>query len=126
MKKLFYYCTYRIAKFYKNTRWAHDYVAQGYFLLFFSLTCYILALLHVILFMFNIKLDKTIIVIACIPLIIEIVFFDRLFPNAQDNYNIFEKEKSNERLKWIKGLLVFLFLLLSLISFIFVSYILRV
>lgn len=126
MKKLFYYCTYRIAKFYKNTRWAHDYVAQGYFLLFFSLTCYVLAILHVVLFMFNIKLNKTIIVIACIPLIFEIVSFNRLFPNAQDNYNNYEKEKNNERYRSIKGWLVFLFLFFSLISFILVSYILRV
>ena len=126
MKNLFYYCVFRIAKFYKKTQLALDYVAQGYFLFFFSITAYSLAALHVVLFLFNIKMDRAIIIIACLPLIIEIVFFNRLFPNAQEKYNYYEKLKRNEKHKWLKGLLVVLFLSLSLISYIFVSYTYRV
>lgn len=126
MKKLFYYSVYRIANFYKKTKWALDYVAQGYFLLFFSLTCYSLAILHYVLFLFDIKLNKTMIVIACVPLIFEIVFFNKLFPKAQVIYNKYEKEMKKEKNKWIKGLLVFLFLLTSLISYILVSIVFKV
>ena len=121
VKNLFYYCTYRIAKFYKKTKWALDYVAQGYFLMFFAFTGYFLAILHLVLFLFDTKMDKTIIVIACVPLIIEIIFFDKLFPNAQNKYIEFEKNLLNEKNKWFKGLLVLLFLLLSLTSYILVS-----
>jgi hypothetical protein len=121
MKKLFYYSVYRIAKFYKKTKWALDYVAQGYFLLFFSLTGYSLAILHYVLFLFDIKLNKTMIVIACVPLIFEIVFFKKLFPTSKVIFNKYEKAMKNEKYKWLKGLLVFLFLLMSLISYILVS-----
>lgn len=126
MKDLFYYCTYRIAKFYKKTKWALDYVAQGYFLMFFAFTGYFLAILHLVLFLFDTKMDKTIIVIACVPLIIEIIFFEKLFPNAQANYEKCEKRTSNERFKWIKGLLVSMFLAMSLVSYVIVSLTLKV
>ena len=66
------------------------------------------------------------IVIACVPLIFEIVFFNKLFPKAQVIYNKYEKEMKKEKNKWIKGLLVFLFLLTSLISYILVSIVFKV
>ena len=98
-----------------------DYLAQGYFLLFFSITCYVLTLLKIVLHQFSLKLDKTIILITCIPLIIEIIYYHKLFPNAQKIFDKMEKEKAHEKHKLIKGILVFLFLIMSLLSFILVS-----
>lgn len=121
MKDLFYYSVYKIAKFYKKTQWALDYVAQGYFILFFAFTCYLLSIIRVLLYLFNINFSKICIIIASIPLIIEILFFNQLFPNAQDKYNMYEKNLINEKNRWFKGLLVFLFLLLSLTCYILVS-----
>ena len=95
-------------------------------MLFFSLTGYSLAILHYVLFLFDIKLNKTMIVIACIPLIFEIVLFRKLFPTAQATYNKYEKDMKNEKNKWLKGLLVFLFLLTSLISYVLVSIVFKI
>ena len=101
---------------------ARDYVAQGYFILFFALTCYLLSITQIALYAFDMKLGTETILLFCIPLIIEIVTFNRLFPNAQVNYEIYENERKNEKHKWFKGLLIFLFLTFSLISFVFVSF----
>lgn len=119
MKNLFYYVIYRIAKFYKKTRWALDYVAQGYFLLFFALTGYALALTRFVLFKFGLGLNNTIIVLFCLPLIAEVLFIDKLFPKKEKVYQECDSKYKHENHRWIKGLFVFLFLLFSIVSYVF-------
>ena len=70
MKKLFNYCVYRIAYTYKKMK-MHDYIGQGYFLMFFAFTGYLLALTLFVLFQFGVGLNKLLIVLFCIPLFIE-------------------------------------------------------
>jgi hypothetical protein len=120
MKNLFYYFVYRIAKFYKKTQWALDYVAQGYFLLFFAFTLYALALTHFVLFQFGLGLNKLLIVLFCIPCIIEVLFFQKIFPNNEKVYQECDARYRHENFRWLKGLFVFLFLILSLVCYIFV------
>lgn len=116
MKELIKYCAFRIASFYKRTRLSSDYLAQGFFLLSFSLTCYLLTIVHVVSCQLGQKLHKIFIIVLCIPLIIEIVRFDDLFPNVRNEFNEFEKERVNEKHKLLKELLIVIFLLFSLIS----------
>ena len=119
MKQLFNYCVYRIANAYKKMK-MHDYIGQGYFLMFFAFTGYLLALTQFVLFQFGAGLNKLIIVLFCIPLAIEVLFFSKLFPNNEKIYHESEKKYQHENYKWLKGLLVFLFLLLSVVSYILV------
>ena len=120
MKKLFKLLAYRIASFNKRAHLSYDYVAQSYFLLFFSITCYVLTIIHVVLSQFGIKLYKAIIIVICIPLLIEIVRFDELFPNAQVEFDNFEKRLIGEKRKRFKEVLVILFLFMSWISCLFI------
>lgn len=117
MKDLFNYCVYRIAFTYKKMK-MRDYIAQGYYLMFFAFTFYALALTQWILYLFGLGLNRTLILVICIPLIIEIFFLRRLFPNNEKVYQECESKYRLERCRWFKGLLVFLFLLLSIISYI--------
>ncbi len=119
MKELFNYCVYRIAYAYKKMR-MHDYIGQGYFLMFFAFTGYLLALTQFVLFQFGYGLNKLIIILFCIPLAIEVLFFSKLFPNSEKVYHECDSKYRNEKHRWIKGLLVFLFLLMSLVSYILV------
>lgn len=116
MKKLLKYLAFRIVSFYKRTRFSSDYLAQGFFLLSFSLTCYLLTIVHVVSCQLGHKLHKVFIIVLCIPLIIEIVRFDVLFPNVKKEFNEFEKERVDEKYKLLKELLIVIFLLFSLIS----------
>ena len=86
MKSLFYYFVYRIARFYKNPQWALDYVVQGFFLMFFAFTGYALALTYLVLYQFGVGLNKSLIVLFCIPMIIEVLLFQKTFPNNEKHY----------------------------------------
>ena len=119
MKKLFNYCVYRIAYTYKKIK-MHDYIGQGYFLMFFAFTGYLLALTQFVLFQFGAGLNKLLIVLFCMPLFIEVLFFTKLFPNNKKIYQEFDSKYRHEKFRWLKGLFVFLFLLMSLISYILV------
>lgn len=116
MKRLLKYFAFRIASFYKRTRLSSDYLAQGFFLLSLSLTCYLLTIVHVASCQLGHKLHKVFIIALCIPMIIEIVRFDDLFPNIKNEFNEFEKERVDEKHKSLKELLIVIFLLFSLIS----------
>lgn len=119
MKELFNYCVYRIAYAYKKMK-MHDYIGQGYFLMFFAFTGYLLALTQFVLFQFGQGLNKLIIILFCIPLTLEVIFFSKLFPNSEKIYNECDSKYRNEKFRWLKGFLVFLFLVMSLVSYIFV------
>lgn len=118
MKRLFIHIANRIASFYKHIGLSHDYVAQGYFLLSFSLTCYLLTIAHAILFQLDSELPKPIIILILIPLIIETARFEDVFPNAQVEFQRFEK--NNKKQLQIIELLFFLFLVVSLAGCVFI------
>lgn len=119
MKTLFNYFVYRIANAYNRIK-MQDFIGQGYFLMFFAFTGYALALTHFVLFQFGLGLNRLIIVLFCLPLIVEILFIDKLFPNKEKVYQECDSKYKHEKFKWIKGVGVLLFLLLSLASYIFV------
>jgi putative effector of murein hydrolase len=117
MKALFHYCVYRIAYTYKKL-WMKDYIGQGYFLMFFAFTCYALAFTVFFLSLFDMKVNKTIAIVFCIPIAIEVLFIDRIFPKNRVVYREYNKKYRHEKFRWIKGLLVFLFVALAFPSFI--------
>lgn len=118
MKHLFCYCVYRIADFYKKTHWASDYIAQGYFLMFFAFTYYALALTECVLSLFNMRINNTVIVLFCIPTIVEVLLFKKLFPNGEKMFREYDTQYRKEKFRWLKGLLIFAFLVLSLVCFV--------
>lgn len=118
MKHLFRYCVYRIADFYRKTHWASDYVAQGYFLMFFAFTFYALALTECILSLFDMKINSIVIVLFCLPAIVAVLLFKKLFPNSEKVFREYDKKYQKEKFRWPKGLIVFAFLVLSLVCFV--------
>lgn len=118
MKRLFKHIANNIACFYKHRHWASDYVAQSYFLLCFAITCYALTITHVLLSFFSIKtgIVNVVILLFCIPLIIEIVRFDDIFPNARKDFNKFESKRDRNNNEMIIEGLLFSFIIISLIS----------
>ena len=121
MKRLFDYCVYRIANVYRKMG-MRDYLAQGYFIMFFALTCYLLTTAYIVLYLFNIKMNETIILVLYTPLIVEIIFYHRLFPNSEAVFGKLERETAHEKHRWFKGLLVVVFLLLSLTSYVIAAF----
>lgn len=119
MKTLFNYFVYRIANAYNRIK-MQDFIGQGYFLMFFAFTGYALSLAHFVLFQFGLGLNRLIIVLFCLPLIVEVLFIDKLFPNKEKVYQECDSKYKHEKFKWIKGVGVLLFLLLSLVSYIYV------
>ncbi len=119
MKKLFNYCVYRIAYTYKKMK-MQNYISQGYFLMFFAFTGYALALTQFILFQFCLGLNKLFIILYCIPVSIEVLCFIRIFPDHEKVYQESDSKYRHERHRWLKGFFVFLFLLMSVISYILV------
>ena len=119
MKTIFNYFVYRIANAYNRIKML-DYIGQGYFLMFFAFTGYALALTHLILFQFGLGLNRLLIILFCLPLIVVVLFIDKLFPNKEKVYQECDSKYKHEKFRWIKGFGVLLFLLLSLVSYIFV------
>lgn len=117
MKKIFNYCVYRIASAYEKMG-MEEHIEQGYFLMFVSFTFYAMAITECLLSVFNMKINKTIILLFCIPTIIVVLFFQRLFPKHQQVYDECVTKYKHEKLRWIKGILVFLFIVMSLACYI--------
>lgn len=118
MKRLFDYCFFRIALFYKKRMPFEDYITQGHTLLVSALGLYAIALVNILLHLLGIKLTKEIIFLVLIPFFIIIFFNNRFFPNSEQLFEEKRKNYNNERCKWFKGMLVFLFLVGSVVSMI--------
>ena len=117
MKHIFNYCVYKIAKAYKRMHMS-DYIGQGYYLLFFAFTFYALALTECILSLFDRKINEWVIILFCIPTIIEVLFFNDLFPNHEKVFKEYNTKYQHEKCSWLKSILVFIFVIMSLVSFI--------
>lgn len=119
MKHIFNYCVYRIAKAYKKMH-MRDYISQGYYLMFFAFTFYALALTECILSLFDRKINERIIILFCIPTIIEVLFFQRLFPNHEKIFKEYNTRYQHEKFGSLKSISVFIFVIMSLVCFILV------
>ncbi len=117
MKHIFNYCVYKIAKAYKKMHMG-DYIGQGYYLMFFAFTFYALALTECTLSLFDRKRNEWVIILFCVPIIIEILFFADLFPNHEKIFAEYNTKYKHEKCGWIKSILVFLFVIMSLVCFI--------
>jgi hypothetical protein len=124
MKRLIDYCFYRIASFYKKFSLWDSYVAQGQTLLVTALGFYTIALVNILLRQFGIAMTKEIIIIIFILLGIPL-FFSKYFNNhfSEQLLEELQSKYEEERLKWLKGVLVFLFLIGSLVFMILSYYI---
>ena len=116
MKHIFNYCVYRIAKVYKRMHMS-DYIGQGYYLMFFAFTFYALALTECVLSLFDRKINVTVIVLFGIPTIIEVLFFNSLFPNHEKIFKEYDTKYQHEKCGWLKSILVFMFVIMSLVCF---------
>lgn len=117
MKTLFNYFFYRIALFYKKHIPFEDYLGQGVFLQLFSIFLNILTILDLFLINYGLKLTKEVAIIFLIPFAILTVFIHRLFPNREQLFNDLSIKYLYEKMRWIKGLFVFLYILISLVAF---------
>ncbi len=95
-----------------------DYIGQGYYLMFFAFTFYALALTECTLSLFDRKINEWVIILFCIPIIIEILFFADLFPNHEKIFAEYNTKYKHEKCGWIKSILVFMFVIMSLVCFI--------
>lgn len=119
MKQLFDYCFYRIALFYKKRMPFEDYITQGHTLLVSALGLYAIAMVNILLYLLEVRLTKEIIIIVLIPFCLIIYFNNRFFPNSEQLFEEKKIEYENERFKWFKGLLVFMFIMGSFVSMVF-------
>lgn len=126
MKKLLQYIYYRIAKAYKDIFGIED--APGYFLiqncyswgliiLLASLCFYLLALEVIVLHYFGIKMSPVFAIITVLPFILFHVFSEEVLGDDKKRYKALEKKYKGERLAWLKGIGILLFVILSFVCY---------
>ena len=64
-------------------------------------------------------MSKELVILIIIPFCVLIFFNSRFFPNSEELFKEQQKKYKNEKARWIKGLLVFLFLIGSFVSMVF-------
>jgi len=111
MKNLFNYCYYRISRFYEN--WGEkDVCYTGSIIIFGSFGFYLLSLLAFIFSVFKIKFSIVLIgSILCICVIISLFFINKL------KYKELKQLYKDEKHRKLKGWIVFLYLISSVILF---------
>lgn len=119
MKRLFNYCFYRIALFYKKHLPLESYITQGHTVLISALGFYAIALVNVLLYFFGVEMSKELVILIIIPFCVLIFLNSRFFPNSEELFKEQQKKYKNEKARWIKGLLVFLYLIGSFVSMVF-------
>lgn len=125
MKKLFNYCFYRIALFYKRHIPLEDYLGQGIFLQIFAILLYILTLLELVLRFYGLKLTTGIAIIFLVPFVILTIMINRIFPRKEELFNELSLKYQYEKHKWIKGLCVCLYIIMSFVCFLSVLLVFR-
>ncbi len=114
MKKLLYYIYYRIAHAYQIFDDEFHY-GHASFILFTALCCLFLAFMAFLFSLIGLKFNLTMIyIVAAIFIIFAFIFI------SKKKYKELEKEYADEQHKKIKGWLVFLFIIMSVILY-FVS-----
>ena len=125
MKKLFNYCFYRIALFYRRHIPLEDYLGQGVFLQIFAILLYFLTLLELVLRLYGLRLTKGIAIIFLVPFVILTIMINHFFPRKEELFNELSLKYQHEKHKWIKGLCVFLYIIMSLVCFLSVLLVFR-
>ena len=116
MKDLFDYCFYRIALFYKKRLTLENHIRQGHSVLIIALSFYLLSIIELVLIFFNLNITKAIAIVILVPSCFILFFIEKVFPNSELLFEEKSKQYQNERHKWLKGLLIFLFVIFSLFS----------
>ena len=117
MKKIFDYCFYRIALFYNKRLPLENHIRQGLSVLIIALSFYLLSITELVLFFFfNLNITKAIAIVILVPSCLILFFIEKAFPNSELLYKEKVEHYRNEKFKWIKGFLVFLFVFLSFFS----------
>ena len=117
MKEIFDYCFYRIALFYKKRLPLENHIRQGHSVLIITLSFYLLSITELVLFFFfNLNITKAIAIVILVPSCLILFFIEKAFPNSELLYKEKVEQYRNEKFKWIKGFLVFLFVFLSFFS----------
>ena len=117
IKKLFNYCVYRVAYTVKRETGYPLYMNSANFKVCAAVTAYILSLIHIVLFFFQINLRFLYSFCAFIVISIALhLITDKNVVEAEAMYKRYLSRKEKNR--WRNGLLVFLFLLFSLVSYI--------
>lgn len=114
MKKLLYYVYYRIARAYQILD-DKLYYGHASFILFTALCCLFLVFLAFIFSLFGLKFSLIMLYTVAIIFIVFAIIFA-----SEKKYKELEKKYADERHKKIKGWLVFLFIIMSVILY-FVS-----
>ena len=114
MKKLFYYCYYKFSKFYEDWGEKDGHIA-GSIVLFIAIGGYILSIMAFIFSLFNKKFNLNIIAFTFVVCGIISLFFIK-----KEKYKELEQRYKNEKHRKLKGWLMFLFFVGSLVLF-FVS-----
>lgn len=126
MKNLFDYCFYRIALFYNKRLPLENHIRQGRSVLIIALSFYLLSITELVLFFFfNLNITKAIAIVILVPSCLILFFIEKTFPNSELLFEEKSKEYQNERHKWLKGLLVFLFVVFSFFSMFIVYFIVQ-
>ncbi|MBQ3738430.1 MAG: hypothetical protein II829_03475 [Bacteroidales bacterium] len=127
MKNLFLYIYFRIAKAYRNIFGIED--APGYLLiqscfswgllvLVSTICSYTLSIETLVLWELGLKINKSLIIVTALPFALFYIFAERFMGDLKLRYKELEKKYHNEKLTWLKGILVLLFIVFSLVSFI--------
>ena len=127
MKNLFLYIYFRIAKAYRNIFGIED--APGYLLiqscfswgllvLVSTICSYTLSIETLVLWELGLKINKSLIIVTALPFALFYIFAERFMGDLKLRYKELEKKYHNEKLTWLKGILVLLCIVFSLVSFI--------
>lgn len=126
MKQFFQYIYYRIAKSYKNIFGIEE--APGFLLIqscyswgllvLVTILCvYVLALETIVLWWFGVKTNNWHIIITFIPFGLFYFFAEHFIGDLRIRYKALEERYKNEKLSWLKGIGVFLFVVFAFVSY---------
>ena len=125
MRVFLSYIYYRLVKFYKNTFGIEDsdsFFIQscynwGLLVLLTSLCLYLLSIITLLLWQWRIKINVYILIVTMIPFALFHFLSESFIGDIKQKYQALEEKYQNEKLPWLKGLGVFLFVILSLVSY---------
>lgn len=129
MKQLFLYVYYRISKAYRDVFGIED--APGYLMiqscyswgllvLMTALCAYTLALETIVLWKLGIKTSNWLIIATFLPFGLFYFFAEHFLGDLKNRFKLLEKKYKKENYRFLKGVLVFIFVVLSFVCY-FVS-----
>lgn len=122
MKNIFDYFFYRIALFYKKRMPLEDYIHQGHAIIIIALAFYFMSSLDIVLFYHGYDLSIPMILALYIPFGLIVFFSERFFPNSDKLFEELSCKFKDEKMSWLKGLVVSFFLVFSLVFYIWVLF----